>query len=259
VDYLDVEAARERDDLRLVLTRGVPGPWGEAAKALLHLKGIGFTAVAQRGGAENEALRAWTGHDNAPIVVAPGEPVRTTWSEILFFAERRAPSPALIPRDPGDRAAMFGLCHELAGEDGLGWNRRLMMLHQTLSVPALAGSAAGDVVRRLGAKYGYSEAAAERAPGRAAEIVALLAGQLAAQRRRGRRFLVGDALSALDVYWATFAALLRPLPHALCPMPDFLRGQYAVADATVEAALDPALLEHRDFVYAEYLPTPLDF
>jgi len=42
-------------------------------------------------------------------------------------------------------------------------------------------------------------------------------------------------------------------------MPDFLRGQYAVAEVTVEAALDPALLEHRDFVYAEYLPTPLDF
>lgn len=259
MDYLDVEAARGRTDLRLVLTQGVPGPWGEAAKALFHLKGIRFTPVCQRGGGDNRALRAWTGHDNAPIVVTPGEAVRTTWHEILFFAERRAPALSLIPADPGERAWMFGLSHEIAGEDGLGWCRRLMMLHQTLSVPALADSPAGALVRRLGAKYGYSAAAAARAPARVAAILTLLAARLDGQRRRGSRFLAGGALSALDVYWATFAALLRPLPHAVCPMPDFLRTQYEVMDATVAAALHPALLEHRDFVYREFLPTPLDF
>ena len=34
MEYLSVEEAKNRSGLRLVLTRGVPGPWGEAAKAI---------------------------------------------------------------------------------------------------------------------------------------------------------------------------------------------------------------------------------
>jgi len=30
----------------------------------------------------------------------------------------------------------------------------------------------------------------------------------------------------VDLYWATFAAMLRPLPDALCPMPDMIRSAY---------------------------------
>ena len=45
---------------------------------------------------------------------------------------------------------------------------------------------------------------------------------------------MGDALSALDVYWAAFAAIVRPLPADLCPMPEFLRAQYDVKDAACE-------------------------
>jgi len=259
LEYLDVEEARSRSDLRLVLTAGVPGPWGEAAKGLFHVKKIPYVAVAQEGGGENAALREWTGHDNAPIVVCGDDPPRTVWTEIVFFAERLAPEPALIPADPVDRASMFGLCHEICGENGLGWSRRLMMLHEVLQVSALADSPAGETVRRLGARYGYSPGAAESAPLRAAEILTLLASRLCDQRDRGSRFFVGDALSALDVYWAAFAALVRPLPAALCPMPEFLRAQYDVKDAQVSKAVDPILLEHRDFIYRECLQLPLDF
>lgn len=259
MDYLDVETARSRTGVRLVLTAGVPGPWGEAAKGIFHVKNIPFAAVAQRGGGENDELREWTGHDNAPIVVTDGERPKVGWAEILFFAERAAPEPSLIPADPADRAAMFGLCHEIAGENGLAWCRRLMMLHQTLSIPALADSPAGDMVRRLGKKYGYSDVAAAAAPARAAEILGLLASRLHHQQSLGSPFFVSDALTALDLYWATFAALVRPLPHDLCPMPDFLRNQYDVTDPDVAAAVDPALLTHRDFIYREFLPTPLDF
>jgi len=149
-----------------VLTAGVPGPWSEAAKGLFHVKRIPYTAVAQEGGGENAELRAWTGHDNAPIVVHADEPPRTRWDEIIFFAERLAPEPALIPADPADRALMFGLCHEICGENGLGWSRRLMIIHEALAIPALADSPAGDGVRRLGRKYGYSPEAAEAAPPR---------------------------------------------------------------------------------------------
>jgi glutathione S-transferase len=161
--------------------------------------------------------------------------------------------------DPADRALMFGLAHEICGEQGLGWSRRLMMLDQLLGTPALAESPAGDLARRLGDKYGYRPEAAAVAPARAAAILETLATQLREQHARGSRFLIGDALSALDIYWATFAALVKPLPAEQCPMPDFLRVQYEVQDPVVQAALDARLLEHRDFIYADALCLPLDF
>jgi hypothetical protein len=42
-------------------------------------------------------------------------------------------------------------------------------------------------------------------------------------------------------------------------MPQFLRAQYDVKDARVSEAVDPMLLEHRDFIYREFLQLPLDF
>ena len=39
------EEARRRPGLRLVYVPGVPSPWGEAAKGILHLKKIPFVAV----------------------------------------------------------------------------------------------------------------------------------------------------------------------------------------------------------------------
>jgi glutathione S-transferase len=134
-----------------------------------------------------------------------------------------------------------------------------MMLHPVLSAPGLADSPVAGSVRRLADRYGYSPAAAERAPARCADILALLAAQLREQRQRGSLFLIGDALSALDIHWAVFAALVAPLPADLCPMPEFLRSQYAATGSVVAGALDPALLEHRDAIYREHLLLPLDF
>ena len=56
MEYLTIEQARERQGLRLVLSRGVPGPWGEAAKALFRLRNVEFTPVAQIAGDVNAAL-----------------------------------------------------------------------------------------------------------------------------------------------------------------------------------------------------------
>jgi hypothetical protein len=70
---------------------------------------------------------------------------------------------------------------------------------------------------------------------------------------------VGDALSALDLYWAAFAAMVEPLPEGVCAMPGAIRHAYQLRDPVARAALDPALLEHRDYVYRTYLSLPLDF
>jgi glutathione S-transferase len=258
LEYVEVAQARQMDGLRLVLTAGVPGPWGEAAKGILHVKRLPYVAVQQVGGAPNPELAEWTGQTSAPVAAWNDERPRTTSLEILFLAERLAPDPPLIPRSALDRALMLGLSHEIIGEMGLGWCRRMMMfggLLQSTDTP----EAIRTGVAHMGAKYGYDPEIVRHAPTRVAEIVAMLAAQLERQHDRGSRFLVGRELSALDIYWATFAAILDPLPQELCPMPAPLRVMYHVQDPAIRSALTPSLLEHRDIVYREHLLLPMDF
>ncbi len=205
----------------------------------------------QVGGTESEALRRWTGQSNAPIAVYGDEPPRSGWAEILGLAERLAPEPALVPTDPELRARMFGLAHEICGELGFGWQRRLMLLS--------AFDGGNDATRTLARRYGFSEAAAAAAPGRTAQSLLLLSKQLRAQRADGSRYFVGDGLTALDLYWAAFALLVEPLPDDLCPLHPRLREGYVLRDPAVRAAADDILFEHRDFIYRTHLALPLDF
>lgn len=251
-EWIDVATARARSGLRLVLSAGVPGPWGEAAKGIFHAKAIAFVRVAQRLDGDNDALRAWTGRDDAPIAIWNDERPRDGWIDIAMLAERIAPDPRLIPDCVEDRALVFGMGHLLCGELGLGWCRRLMLVHQLMqAAPEL------PITRYLASRYGYDPKAAEAAPQRVVAILRAFALQFAAQRERGRRYLVGDALSALDVWWASFAAMIEPLPQALCPMRPDTRAAYAVRDPAVLAATDRDLLEHRDFVYRAHLELPV--
>jgi glutathione S-transferase len=259
MEYLEPEIARNRSGLRLVLTAGVPGPWGEAAKSIFTLKGIDFLPVRQTAGEADPALIAWTGHANAPQAVLDDEPARTGWAEILLLAERLAPTPALIPDDPHERALLFGLCFEICGEDGLGWHRRLQMMDGMLSLPDAATHPALETARVIGRRYGYSREAAERSSKRVLQILRLFSEQLSAQARKGSSYLVGRQISAADVYWSTFAAMLKPMPEALCPMPAPMRASYATLTPEIAAALDPALFEHRDRIYAKHLKLPVEF
>jgi len=254
--WLNVAEGRASEGLRLVLTAGVPGPWGEAAKAVFHVKGIDHVRIPQSGGRPNPDLVAWTGESNAPQAILGDEPGRSEWSSIIGLGERLAPDPPLIPADPETRAQMFGLIHALAGEGGFGWSRRLMLFTPLMTLPD--GHPGRRSLGNMAARYGYSETSAAQAPARAAEIVGLLGRQWSRQREANRDYLVGEQLSALDLYWAAFAALLEPLPHALCPMPDGLRNAYDQGHPLIDEALDPALLEHRQRIYAEFLELPID-
>ncbi len=258
-EYVDPEKARDLPGLKLVLTAGVPGPWGEAAKAIFHVKNLAYTRVRQDGGMPNEALEAWTGRTNAPQAVYGDEPARTGWAEILLLAERLAPSPALIPADAEERALVFGLAFELCGEDGFGWCRRLQMLHPMMSLPDAETHPGLETVRRLANRYGYSPERAAHANERVCQVLGLFSRRLAAQREAGSNYLVGDRLSAVDLYWATFAAMLRPLPPEQCPMPDVLRQSYGSLTPEIQSCLDEALLSHRDRIYERHLELPLDF
>jgi glutathione S-transferase len=110
----------------------------------------------------------------------------------------------------------------------------------------------------FGRKYGYRPEEARLYRRRVREVLALFSERLRAQRARGSRFLIGDALSALDLYWATFAALLEPLPKEQCAMDPGMRAFYTLRDPEQRVPGDEILLEHRDFVYREYLELPVE-
>ena len=61
----------------------------------------------------------------------------------------------------------------------------------------------------------------------------------------------------MDVYGATFMALLKPLPEAQCEMHPGARAAFEWLDEPTRAALDPILLEHRDMMYTRHLALPL--
>jgi len=256
-DYVEVADAVGLDGMRLALTAGVPGPWSESAKAIFHVKQIPYTRVRQLGGMENAELRAWTGRSNAPVAVYRDEPPVDGWADILGLAERIAPEPRLVPASLEERLLMFGLCHEICGPGGFGWERRLMLL-----VPMIESDLPESVrapAVRLADRYGYSKARAETARGRVCEILTALSNHLLAQREAGTHYFIGSSLTALDLYWACFAALLQPLAPDRNPMPEGLRAAYTVTDPQVLEAADPILLAHRDFIYERYLELPLDF
>jgi glutathione S-transferase len=252
--YLSIEEAIDAPGLRLVLSAGVPGPWGEAAKAMLAYKGLAYTAVRQEGGGENTALRAWTGQTSAPVAVYDDLPPACHWFDLLMLIERLSPERPLVPHDCAQRVAVWGLSALIIGMDGFGWHRRLQML-----APMLTLAQPPQMIVRLGAKYGWSPQALAASTGRLQGISAHLDDTLARQESAGSDYLVGDTVTAADFYWANFAAMLKPLPHADNPMPDYMRTSYETADATTLACLTQRLEAHRDRMYQRHITLPLDF
>jgi glutathione S-transferase len=252
VEFVEFEQARASSGLRMVVVPRVPSPWGEAAKGILHVKGIPWVAVKLDPG--NPGLLEWIGCASGPVAMYEDEPPRAGWAEILLLAERLAPEPRLLPRDPFERATAFGLSHEICGELGLGWVRRLESIHAGLS---------GDdgfpkpVAHYLADKYGYRADEADAIQPRIVALLNMLAGRLHAQRDAGSSYYMGDALTCVDVYSAAFMALFNPLPPEHCDMPDAMRAAFASASDAVRSALDPILFEHRDHVYQTYLELPL--
>jgi glutathione S-transferase len=250
--YIDVDEATKRQGLRMVVVGDLPSPWGEAAKGILHIKGIEWAAV--RLSYDSELLLQWAGQRSAPVAVYDNERPRAGWAEILLLAERLAPKPSLLPADPSERALVFGIAHEICGEAGLGWSRRLQLIHAGLQN---AGGFPERVAKYLGRKYGYTTETGVASTSRVAELLGMLRARLQAQCERGSRYYVGDSLTAVDVYSATVMALFDPLPQEQCAMSAGIRAAFATRDAQTQAALDPLLLEHRDMMYAEHLELPL--
>ncbi len=250
--YVSVDEAIKRSGVRMVVVGGVPSPWGEAAKGILHVKDIDWVAV--RLVYDSESLNQWAGQRSGPVLIYNDERPRSGWAEILLLSERLAPNPSLLPKDAADRALVFGLAHEICGEQGLAWSRRLQLIHAGLNNK---GGFPERVSKYLAKKYGYSPQAGANAGSRVADLLRMLASRLKERRQAGSRYYVGDALTAVDVYSATCMAMFVPLPPEQCQMDGPTRAALQSRDAQIEAASDPVLFEHRDRIYAERLELPL--
>ncbi len=240
--------------MRLLLLQGLPSPWSLAAKGILEVKKIPYLRVHSTPDDSPELLGAWTGQESYPVAAWEQERPRSGWAEILLLAERISSEPSLLPDGDADRTLFFGLAHEICGEMGLGWCRRLLAIHEGLRANPEAA-----FLKHLATKYGYySPDLAGEAVARVVSVLNQLDSLLELRGAEGSHYFFGDRLGALDIYWATFSNLIEPLPPEQCAIPDTLRPMFTASDAGTREAFTPALRAHRDFVFHEFLGLPMD-
>jgi glutathione S-transferase len=251
--FVALEEARAAAGLKLVVAASLPSPWSEAAKGILHVKGI--DALLVRFSSTDAAVREWMGWHNVPVLLAPGEPIRTHWTEILEAAERLGAAlggPSLVPADADERMRLFGLAHELLGDNGLVWSGRLLVIHRGLETGGKEGFPL-RIAQYLAPKYGY---AAERIDAARARVRSLF--DRFAQRLEGKKYALGTTLTALDIYLATAIWPFAPMPDELCPdTHPIVRHAFATASPALSSSIPAVLVAHRDRIYAEHLELPV--
>ena len=150
---------------------------------------------------------------------------------------------------------MMGLAHEICSEMGFGWSTRLLLADSALD-PSVEYPVPAEVGQYLAEKYGYRPGIRAEATARIVDVLNVLATRLKAERANGNRFLMGAEVTAVDCYWATFCVFLKPLPHEQCDIMEWLRAAFEFPYPDIRPALDPVLIRHRDFMYAECLGLP---
>src|SRR5262249_30444117 len=135
-------------------------------------------------------------------------------------------------------------------EMGLGWAYRLLMIQASLSHgPDHRGFSPG-VANYLAPRYGFDPTHVREAKGRVIDVLTMLS-----RRIERNRYFLGE-LTAVDIYWATFANLLHPLPEADMPFSGTFRDAYTCVDAEILAAISPTLRNHQERIYREHLELP---
>ena len=247
------EAAAMTSGTRVTFIPGVPALYAEALKNICYVKGIPLVralhpmmGVDKETGEDRQArLFELTSQTSIPTMFHDEERPRNVWIEQLSLAERigAADSPRLIPDDVAQAADMYGLCAVILGEDGLVWNMRI-----------LADSP-------LAQKYGYSDEASAAAPVKVADALKLIDSRLAAQEQNGSRYLVGDSVSAADVYWATMSMCILPAAPDIMPRTQQNKGMLKYFGMNgqipvIAEALSPRIEAHQRHVLTTYCETP---
>ncbi|MFT5392432.1 MAG: glutathione S-transferase [Gammaproteobacteria bacterium] len=254
-NWISVNEARDTSGLRLVLLRRLPSPWGQAARCMFDVKGIAFQAVERSRGDPPGALLDWTRQNSFPAAMYNDERARTGWEEILWLAERLAPTPSLVPQDLQERVRMFGLARELMGEMGLIWCFRLFAMPDRVDIKLPHNDCGRG---EFAEKYHSDGTTAAQAKARAIEVLSLIDDQMATQEKRGLDTLIGDALSAADIYLATALNVLAPLSDDKLPLSERARPIFTATDADIVTALTPRILALRDRIYDRHLTLPVE-
>lgn len=247
------EAAAMKTGTRVTFIPGMPALYAEALKNICYVKGIPLIralhpmmGINKETGEDRQArLYELTSQTSLPTMFHDEERPRNVWTEQLALAERigALDAPKLIPDDFEQRVEMFGLCAVVLGEDGLVWNMRL-----------LADSP-------LAQKYGYSEAANAAAPGKVAEVLKLIDRRLASQEGEGSPYLVGNSVTAADVYWATMSMSLLPPEPDIMPLTQQNKGMlkyFALSGQTpgIAELLTDRIGKHQRHILTTYCETP---
>ena len=233
------------------------GPVGnlntEALKNICYVKKIPLDRVLhplmgvdKETGEDRQAkLYDLTSQTSLPTMFHNKERPRNVWIEQLALAERigTKDSPKLIPDNFEHRVEMFGICAVVLGEDGLVWNMRIMM-----DSP-------------LAQKYGYSEEASAAAPDKIAEVINLIDKRLKAQEDRKSRYLIGNSMTALDVYWATMSMTILPVPLEIMPKTQQNQGMLGFFEMNskipeIASALTDRIATHQQYILTTYCETP---
>ena len=250
--YIELADAGSKAGLKLVLTKGVPGPWGELVKAILAVKKVNYTAVAQYPGKSDRELSILSGQTSAPVLLDDGVCI-TDLKEIILTIENNYPSPQLLPTDSQELAAIWKLIDLITGKDGFAWNRRLMMF-----APLMELDPPIKMINSLAVKYGYTQEVAVNAPRQVLLVLERIATLLNDQAKNEQKYIVGNRFTVLDITWAVFCSMLLPLPEAVNAMPAGMRDSYTL-DKDLMPNIDSILIEHRDYIYKNHLTLPLDY
>ncbi len=247
------EAASMEVGTRVTFAPGVQAMFSEALKNICFVKKVSLTRVLhpkmgvdKETGEDRQAkLYELTSQSSLPTMFHDKERPRNVWIEQLALAERigAVDSLKLIPDNFEHRVEMFGLCAVVLGEDGLTWNMRIL------------------IDSPLGQKYGYSEEASSAAPGKIAEVIALIDSRLAAQEKNGSRYLVGASLTAVDIYWATMSMTILPVPLEIMPKTQQNQGMLGFFEMNskipeIADALTKRIQEHQQYILTTYCETP---
>ena len=247
------EAAAMKTGTRVTFIPGIPAIFSEALKNICYVKGIPLIralhpmiGIDEATGEDRQAeLYRLTSQTSLPSMFHDAERPRNVWIEQLALAERIGAPGAqkLIPDDVSLRVDMFGLCAIVLAEDGFIWNMRI-----------LSDSP-------LGRKYGYNEKASAEAPRKMAEVLAFIDRRLETQKQQGSRYLIGDALTAADIYWATLSISVVSPPPEIMPLTRQNKGmmKYFARNAEIPAVADvltPRIGEHQRYILTTYCETP---
>ena len=247
------EAAAMTSGTRVTFIPGIQALFSEALKNVCFVKKIPLIRTLhpimgkdKDTGEDRQAkLYELTSQTGLPTMFHDDERPRNVWIEQLALAERigSEDSHVLLPENFEARVEVLGLCAIVLGEDGFAWNMRIL----------------ND--SPLAKKYGFSEKASAAAPTKLAEILKLIDQRLEQQTIKGSAYLVGDTVSAADIYWATISMSVSPVPKEIMPETKQNKGMlaYFASNSNIPAVsevLTDRIGEHQRYILSTYCETP---